>query len=120
MTLEMEKQLVEKWQKEEAECQKKFRALPAPGHVYLQLYDEINEQNDEKRRKEMEKRQEYLLSTQKPFSFTKKEEGRKEKLKEQLHTLVPEAENTTKQIKKIPRSVKDASMSEKLKGKTNN
>ncbi|XP_055496128.1 protein FAM161B isoform X2 [Leucoraja erinacea] len=115
VTLEMEKQLVEKWQKEEAECQKKFRALPAPGHVYLQLYDEINEQNDEKRRKEMEKRQEYLLSTQKPFSFTKKEEGRKEKLKEQLHTLVPEAENTTKQIKKIPRSVKDASMSEKLK-----
>ncbi|XP_078263019.1 protein FAM161B [Rhinoraja longicauda] len=115
VTLEMEKQLVEKWQKEEAECQKKFRALPAPGHVYLQLYDEINEQNEEKRRKEMEKRQEYLLSTQKPFRFTKKEEGRKEKLKEQLCTLVPEAENTTKQIKKIPRSVKDPSMSEKLK-----
>ncbi|XP_059817817.1 protein FAM161B isoform X2 [Hypanus sabinus] len=115
LTMEMEKQLVEKWQQEEAECQKKFRALPVPGHIYLQLYDEINERNEEKRKKETEKRQEYLLSTQKPFSFTKKEESRKEKLKQQLCAVVPETERTVKRIKKIPRSVQDPSVSEKLK-----
>ncbi|XP_062900410.1 protein FAM161B isoform X1 [Mobula hypostoma] len=115
LMMEVEKQLVEKWQQEEAECQKKFRALPVPGHVYLQLYDEINERNEEKRKKETEKRQEYLLSTQKPFSFTKKEERRKEKLKQQLCAVVPETGRTVKRMKKIPRSVQDPSVSEKLK-----
>ncbi|XP_069771569.1 protein FAM161B [Narcine bancroftii] len=115
LTKGLEMHLIDKQQREEAECQKKFRALPVPGHVYLQLYDEINERNEKKRQKEIEKRQEYLLFTQKPFSFTKKEERRKDQLKEQLHSMVPEPEKTAKPIKKIPPSVKDPSVSEKLK-----
>uniref|UniRef100_UPI00398EEBE1 protein FAM161B isoform X2 n=1 Tax=Pristiophorus japonicus TaxID=55135 RepID=UPI00398EEBE1 len=112
LALEIERELMERQKREEAECQKKFRALPVPAHVYLQLYDEMNEQNEEKRRKETEKRREFLLSTQKPFNFT---EGRKEKLKVQLSTVVPEPEKIEKQIKKIPRSVQDPTVSEKLK-----
>ncbi|XP_067848116.1 protein FAM161B isoform X2 [Heptranchias perlo] len=115
LSLEMEKELMERRKKEEAECQKKFRALPVPAHVYLSLYDEMNERNEEKRRKETEKRREFLLSTQKPFNFTEKEEERKEKLKLQLNTGVPETDKMTKQIKKIPRSVQDPTVSEKLK-----
>ncbi|XP_067894727.1 protein FAM161B isoform X3 [Heterodontus francisci] len=115
LLLEIEKELVERRKKEEAECQKKFRALPVPAHVYLQLYDEMNERNEERRRREKEKRREFLMSTQKPFNFTEKEEGRKEKLKLQLSTVAPETVKTAKQIKKIPRSVQDPTVSEKLK-----
>ncbi|XP_078090489.1 protein FAM161B [Mustelus asterias] len=115
LLMEIEKELVERQKEEETECQKKFRALPVPAHVYLQLYEELNERNEERRRREREKRKEFLISTQKPFTFTEKEEERKEKLKLQHSTAVPETAKTAKQIKKIPRSVQDPTVSEKLK-----
>ncbi|XP_041071116.1 protein FAM161B isoform X1 [Carcharodon carcharias] len=115
LLLEIEKDLVEKQKEEETECQKKFRALPVPAHVYLQLYEEMNERNEERRKREREKRKEFLMSTQKPFNFTEKEEERKEKLKLQHSTAAPETAKTVKQIKKIPWSVQDPTVSKKLK-----
>ncbi|XP_072349647.1 protein FAM161B isoform X1 [Scyliorhinus torazame] len=115
LLLEIRKELVERQKEEEEECQKKFRALPVPAHVYLQLYEEMNERNEERRRREREKRREFLISTQKPFTFTEKEEESKEKLKLQHSTAVSETAKSEKQIKKIPRSVQDPTVSEKLK-----
>ncbi|XP_048393866.1 protein FAM161B isoform X2 [Stegostoma tigrinum] len=117
LLLEIEKELTETREQEDAECQKKFRALPVPAHVYLQLYEEMNERNEEKRRRGREKRKEFLMSTQKPFSFTEKEEDKKEKekLKLQISEATPETMKKAKQIKKIPLSVHDPTVSKKLK-----
>ncbi|XP_072424292.1 protein FAM161B isoform X2 [Chiloscyllium punctatum] len=118
LLLEIEKEQLETQDREVTECQKKFRALPVPAHVYLQLYEEMNEQNEERRRRGREKRKEFLMSTQKLFSFTEKEEEEKkenEKLKLQISEVIPETVKKAKPIKKIPLSVKDPTVSEKLK-----
>ncbi|XP_060572223.1 protein FAM161B-like [Ruditapes philippinarum] len=69
-----------KYQKEieeEEELKKKFKARPVPAHVYLPLYDEIKEKNEEKRRHVKELSAELLKSQEKPFSFLKREDDRK-------------------------------------------
>ncbi|XP_043930654.1 protein FAM161B [Protopterus annectens] len=113
---EVENHLTEKQKQEEAECQKQFRAMPAPAHVYLPLYDEIKEREQERRRVEVERRKQFLQETQKPFSFLEREEKRKEEIRQKLP---PESSESTepkpKWSKKIPLSVQDPSVSEKLK-----
>ena len=71
----------EKYQKEieeEEELKKKFKARPVPAHVYLPLYDEIQEKNEEKRRHIKQMSAELLKSQEKPFSFLKREDDRKQ------------------------------------------
>ncbi|KAJ1104552.1 hypothetical protein NDU88_001962 [Pleurodeles waltl] len=100
---------------EEAECQRQFRALPVPAHVYLPLYEEMREQNEARRSVEIQKRCEFLVSTQKPFSFVEKEEKKKEiQLKMLATALEPENRKTTV-VKKIPKSVQDPTFSDKLR-----
>ncbi|XP_050404112.1 protein FAM161A [Patella vulgata] len=65
---------LQKEQEEELECQKKFKARPVPAHVYLPLYDEINEKNEAKRRYMREYSKELLKSQEKPFNFVKREQ----------------------------------------------
>ena len=45
---------------EEAELTKKFKASPAPAHIYLPLYDEIAEQQETKKRVNHKYREEML------------------------------------------------------------
>ncbi|ESP02271.1 hypothetical protein LOTGIDRAFT_238010 [Lottia gigantea] len=72
--IEVEAERRRKEQEEELECQKKFQAKPVPAHVYLPLYDEINEQAEAKRRYVRQYCQEMLKSQEKPFKFMKREE----------------------------------------------
>lgn len=56
----MEQKRLESMKAEEAELGKKFKANPAPAHIYLPLYDEIEEQRETKRRLNHNYREEML------------------------------------------------------------
>lgn len=56
----MEQKRLEEKKAEEAELAKKFKASPAPAHIYLPLYDEIAEQQETKRRLNHDYREELL------------------------------------------------------------
>ncbi|CAL8295506.1 unnamed protein product [Arctogadus glacialis] len=64
----------------EAECQKKFRALPVPRHVTLPLYRQMTEQRETRRKQCLDQRKDFLLSSQKPFCFQGRERERREKM----------------------------------------
>ncbi|MBN3273761.1 F161B protein, partial [Polyodon spathula] len=118
MSLDLKKQLVEKREAEEAECQKQFRAMPIPAHVYLPLFDEINDSREEQRRLNLDRRKEILLSIQKPFSFAEREEKKKEQTRQMLRTAPPStlSGNIKPKVKnKIPKSVQDPTVSDHLK-----
>ena len=76
--IEFEEKMSEKQIQEEEELKKKFKARPVPAHVYLPLYDEIQEKSEEKRRQIRQMSAELLKSQEKPFSFLKREEDRKQ------------------------------------------
>ncbi|XP_033857168.3 protein FAM161B-like isoform X1 [Acipenser ruthenus] len=120
-SLDLEKQLVEKREAEEAEeaeCQKQFRAVPIPAHVYLPLFDEINESREKQRRLNLDRRKEILLSIQKPFSFAEREEKKKEQTRQMLRTAPPSTLSRSIKPKvknKIPKSVQDPTISDHLK-----
>lgn len=75
--IELEEKRLQKLQEDEAECQKKFKAQPAPAHIYLPLYDDIREKNEARRHYVKQYCKEMLKSMEKPFNFMKREEVRK-------------------------------------------
>ncbi|XP_032646359.1 protein FAM161A isoform X3 [Chelonoidis abingdonii] len=104
--IEMENNLLKKQLEEEAECQKKFRANPVPASVFLPLYHEIMERNEERRKFVKERSKDILLASQRPFQFIKREEQRKEIRKMQLKDLsLPEKKTKLFQAKPVPKSV---------------
>ncbi|NWI70923.1 F161B protein, partial [Todus mexicanus] len=119
MFLELDKHRDRRQSQDEAECQKQFRALPVPAHVFLPLYQEIMEQNEIRRQTATQKRKELLLSTQRPFSFLEKEEKKKEAIRQKfLATATPKENSKQKQAsKKVPKSTYDPLLGDKLKGK---
>lgn len=96
------------------ECQRKFRASPVPAHVHLPLYEELQEQKEERRRS-TRKKEEQLRSSQKPFSFLERERLKKEQ-KQLRH---PQQSNQEKvkpfKAKPVPRSVYAAASGEQMK-----
>lgn len=64
----------------EAECQKKFVALPAPSRVKQPLYQEMMDRKEKQRKLVVEQRTNFLLSIQKPFSFQEREREKRDKL----------------------------------------
>lgn len=114
--IEMENNLLKKRLEEEAECQKKFRANPVPASVYLPLYHEIVERNEERRNFVKERSKDILRASQKPFLFTEREERKKQDKKMQLHDL-PDSAHTIKHFKAkpVPKSVYGTSVNERLK-----
>ncbi|XP_006122229.1 protein FAM161A isoform X2 [Pelodiscus sinensis] len=114
--IEMENNLLKKQLEEETECQKKFRANPVPASVFLPLYHEIMERNEERRKSVKERSRDILLASQKPFQFIKREEQRKEIRKMQLKDLsLPEKKTKLFQAKPVPKSVYSAAINDKLK-----
>ncbi|XP_006865673.1 PREDICTED: protein FAM161B [Chrysochloris asiatica] len=100
---------------EEAECHRQFQAQPVPAHVYLPLYQEILERSEARRRAGVQQRKELLLSSLKPFSFLAKEEQRKEAARQRdlaatVLTKVPKQKAT----KKIPKSILEPALGDKL------
>ncbi|KAH0621824.1 hypothetical protein JD844_023470 [Phrynosoma platyrhinos] len=113
--IELENNLLKKQWEEEAECQKKFRANPVPAYVFVPLYHEIMQQNEEHRKSLRERRREILLAMQKPFKFIEREAQKKELRKAQLKDLsFPEKAKIFK-AKPVPKFIYSSETSEKLK-----
>ncbi|XP_071996661.1 protein FAM161A isoform X2 [Engystomops pustulosus] len=114
--IEMENNMLKKRLEEEAECQKKFRANPVPASVYLPLYHEIVERNEERRNFVKERSKEILLASQKPFLFIDREERKKQDKKMQLRDL-PDNGQCVKlfKAKPVPESIYGTSANERLK-----
>uniref|UniRef100_A0A674J5S8 Protein FAM161A n=1 Tax=Terrapene triunguis TaxID=2587831 RepID=A0A674J5S8_9SAUR len=114
--IETENNLLKKQLEEEAECQKKFRANPVPASVFLPLYHEIMERNEERRKFVKERSKDILLASQRPFQFIRREEQRKEIRKMQLKDLsLPEKKTKLFQAKPVPKSVYSPAINDKLK-----
>lgn len=114
---EHEKQQAQRQGQEEAECHRQFRAQPVPAHVYLPLYQEIMERNEARRQAGIQKRKELLLSSLKPFSFLVKEEQRKEAAQQRELGATAKVKVPKKATRKIPRSILEPALGEKLQGK---
>ncbi|XP_055989820.1 protein FAM161B [Sorex fumeus] len=112
---EQERQQAQKQGQEEAECQRQFRAQPVPAHVYLPLYQEIMVRKEARRQAGIQKRKELLLSSLKPFSFVEKEAQRKEAAQQRELAASAKANSPKpKAIRKIPKSVLEPALGEKL------
>ncbi|NWU40221.1 F161A protein, partial [Hylia prasina] len=114
--IELENHLLKKQLEEEAECQKKFRANPVPATVFLPLYHDIVQRNEERRRSVRERSKLKLLASQKPFKFIERERQRSETRKMLLKDIPP-PENKTKvfRAKPVPKCVYSPDFNEKLK-----
>ncbi|NXH42206.1 F161A protein, partial [Dicaeum eximium] len=114
--IELENHLLKKQLEEEAECQKKFRANPVPAAVFLPLYHDIVQRNEERRRSVRERSKLRLLASQKPFKFIERERQRHETRKMQLKAVSP-PENKTKvfRAKPVPKYVYSPHFLDKVK-----
>ncbi|NXO54866.1 F161A protein, partial [Aramus guarauna] len=114
--IEMENNLLRKQLEEEAECQKKFRANPVPAAVFLPLYHEIVQRNEERRRSVRERSKLKLLASQKPFKFIEREKQRNEIRKMQLRDLsTPEKKTKLFKAKPVPKCIYSPAVNDKLK-----
>ncbi|KFQ77733.1 Protein FAM161A, partial [Phoenicopterus ruber ruber] len=114
--IEMENNLLKKQLEEEAECQKKFRANPVPAAIFLPLYHEIVQRNEERRRSVKERSKLKLLASQKPFKFIEREKQRSEIRKTQLRDLsAPEKKTKLFKAKPVPKCVYSPAVNDKLK-----
>ncbi|NXV43198.1 F161A protein, partial [Uria aalge] len=114
--IELENNLLKKQLEEEAECQKKFRANPVPAAVFLPLYHEIVQRNEERRRSVKERSKLKLLASQKPFKFIEREKQRSEIRKMQLRDLsAPEKKTKLFKAKPVPKCVSSPAVTDKLK-----
>ncbi|XP_043119072.1 protein FAM161B isoform X2 [Puntigrus tetrazona] len=99
-----------------AECQKQFRVAPVPEHVSKPLYVDLVHEQERLRKEGREQRRDFLLTMQKPFGFHKREEKKRERLKEE--TASADKSEKTEPVcvrKPIPKAVSDPSFSEQLK-----
>lgn len=97
----------------EAECQKKFCALPAPSHAIQPLYQEMMEMREKESKQGREQRKNFLLTIQKPFSFQEREREKREKLIAMLNQVSKDKKNTAATVRKSPHKVeKDLSESD--------
>ncbi|XP_061220807.1 protein FAM161A isoform X2 [Neopsephotus bourkii] len=114
--VEMENNLLKKQLEEEAECQKQFRANPVPAAVFLPLYHEIVQRNEERRRSVKERSKLQLLACQKPFKFIEREKQRNEMRKMQLRDLsAPGKKTGLFKAKPVPRCVYSPAVNDRLK-----
>ncbi|CAB1413590.1 unnamed protein product [Pleuronectes platessa] len=111
--IELENVELRRQLEELTECQRKFRASPVPAHVHLPLYEELQEQKDERQRNKRE--EQHLRSIQKPFSFLERERLKKE----QKQLRLPEASHPDRvkpfRAKPVPRAVYAAASGEQMK-----
>lgn len=101
----------------DAECQKKFCAVPVPSHVSLPLYHEMMQLREKKRKQGHEQRKDFLLSTQKPFSFEQREKEKREKLIATLSQIAQDQKSSAAAVgKALHKVVQDSSVCKLRKG----
>ncbi|NXC95829.1 F161A protein, partial [Certhia familiaris] len=116
--IELENHLLKKQLEEEAECQKKFRANPVPAAVFLPLYHDIVQRNEERRKTVRERSKLRLLASQKPFKFIERERQRIESRKMQLKDVsLPENQTKVFRANPVPKCVYSPDFNDKLKEK---
>ncbi|XP_028294236.1 protein FAM161B [Gouania willdenowi] len=89
----------------EAECQKKFRAVPVPDHINQPVYQEMVELREKGRKQGHEQRIQFLLSMQKPFSFQQREKEKRERLSAEVKEHESEEKKIINKKKKDPSEV---------------
>lgn len=92
----------------EAECQKKFSALPVPSHIIQPIYQDMMEHREKERKEAHEQRKQFLLSIQKPFSFLQREKEKREKLLARLNQVEQDMKNGVRVRKPSPKEIKDS------------
>ncbi|XP_039593973.1 protein FAM161A isoform X2 [Polypterus senegalus] len=112
--IELENFMLKKQMEEVMECQKKFKANPVPAHVFLPLYEELTERNEERRQFVKERSKELLLASQKPFTFIEREAKKKETRKTQLKVLMVKKKKSTFKAKPVPKSIYDSTFNDRL------
>lgn len=115
--MEFEEKLNQKQIEDEEEMKKKFKARPVPAHVYLPLYDEIQEKSEERRRHIRKASIELLKSQEKPFSFMKREEDKKQHLTMNTDCTQPKKMEEVKgtfKAKPVPKKIFDGTVDDKL------
>lgn len=114
----LEEELKKKKESEEAELQKKFRSQPIPATTFLPLYDEINRQNEVRRQYVRETSKALLKSSEKPFSFTKREEQKRSlqrsKSLSSLSDLTPQKEKKGFKANPFPAHLFDLTLADKI------
>uniref|UniRef100_A0A671R3R2 FAM161 centrosomal protein B n=1 Tax=Sinocyclocheilus anshuiensis TaxID=1608454 RepID=A0A671R3R2_9TELE len=105
--------------KEEAgltECQKQFRVALVPEHVSKPLYDDLIHEQERLRKEGREQRRDFLFTTQKPFRFHKREEKKRERLKEEVASANKSEKTEPVCVRKpITKAVSEPRFSEQLK-----
>ncbi|XP_037602432.1 protein FAM161B isoform X1 [Sebastes umbrosus] len=102
-----------KEKEDEAECQRKFCALPMPSHVIQPLYQEMMKVREKERKQGHEQRRDLLLSIQRPFSFQEREKEKRERLIAMFNQVSHDQKNKAATVMKPPhKEVKDSSDSE--------
>ncbi|MFT7807096.1 protein FAM161A [Arapaima gigas] len=112
--VELENSLLKKQLEELTECQRKFRASPAPAHIYLPLYKEINQRKEERHRFSRDQNLSHLATSQKPFSFLERERKKKEEKEAQVQALAPKEEKNIFKAKPVPRSVYNSAVNDRM------
>lgn len=97
----LQEDLKKKKEEEEAELHKKFRAQPVPATTFLPLYDEITRQNELRRYHVRELSKAILKSTEKPFTFVKREEEKRKMRRTKSLSNLADFENKTEDKKKF-------------------
>ncbi|XP_078260878.1 protein FAM161A isoform X2 [Rhinoraja longicauda] len=114
--MEIKNYTLRKQLEEEAECQKLFRANPAPAHTYIPLMEEIMERNEERRTFIKARSKETLLAIQKPFAFLEREEKKKEIKNMQIIDLAFSVKKTKIfKAKPVPKYLHDQTMIDRIK-----
>ena len=75
--VEAEREKLEREAQEDFEMSKKFRAIPVPASTYLPLYQLIVAENEQRRTQVKQSCKAMLKATERPFSFTKRDEEQK-------------------------------------------
>lgn len=104
--IELENSLLRRELEELQECQKKFRASPAPAHIHLPMYEVISQRSSQGRSISNTSRRNQGFPTAQPFTFLERERRKKEaKIVAELGRLGPKDERQVFKARPIPRSV---------------
>ena len=115
---ELEEQRDEQQRREEAECQKRFKAKPVPAHVYMPLFQEVMENQETKRRYVQKATADMLMSMQKPFKFDIREKEKKKYRRTQStpdNSDLNKKPKTTFKAKPFPAHIFDNDVNDRMK-----
>ncbi|XP_065661666.1 protein FAM161A [Hydra vulgaris] len=110
----IEDELLLKQLREEAELHKKIVPTPIPASTFLPLYEEINRQQEKNRRYIRNIKKHMLISTQRPFSFIKREEAKKDLKRSYSAETINIQKNNQFHAKPYPEKLFDLSLADKI------